>query len=311
MPVGLNASLTAAAATDTVLDNTPKKPLNRAATVTAKGWGAQPAKPAPFIWKWSFSKLKAVFFGLFEMSFLMWGRDIPRYASAAGSTTMSYLGSIGLLAALLVGMCAGFMTAPPAIVRYSLLNKLEATEDTKTLVTDLYVFLWFMMTIAMLVDVILCVFYLVMVGMCADDKEASAFLLVRLGKVQKLPVLLFLYGILGLGVPAVLLWCVMGMHWIFFLVVLGALGSIVIMVIIFVALPLIGAWLDTVEAERSGDMSKLTAARGDLSARALSPDVKFKLKAAEKESKKSSQPDAGSGVGVAPQIAPEPSELAA
>ena len=194
----------------------------RASTVRAKGWGVQPSKAMPYFWNWTWSKKKAVVMSIFDGSFLTWGQDVPRLKKSSGSSAVNAFGSIGLLSALLVSITASFVQNPPDMNERGIFDKFNAKQDAKDIAYDLYTIFWIIMTLGFLFSVVIALFFMIVLQMCADDANASAYLLVRIGKVQSLPFMLFFYSLLVGGIPSLVMFTVIAMHWIT-LIVLFAL----------------------------------------------------------------------------------------
>ena len=258
-----------------------------------KGWGAQEAKAAPFFWSWPRSKKYAVFFGTLDTSFTSWGMDLPHRYRATGATVKAYLLEVGLLAALLLTMTTTFLLDPPHPNENGLVYKLydaNATDDAAfamMVLDETYHALWAVCSYLFFITVLLCVLESVVVSM--NPEACSPYLLVRLGKVQKMPLQFFVIALVG-GALGVVVYCLIAFHWIAMIVVVSTCGVLLLVIITFFVFPIVGALLDTIEAERAGELQALVQQRidaaggGSATARqSLSPDLRHRTKAVKKE----------------------------
>lgn len=218
---------------------------------------AAQVKPAPFIWRWPLKKVRRVVGGTVDTSFTMWGRDLPRLYELSGSTSRAYVTEVALLAALLFTVSADYMNNVPDINPKSLLWLGNMGVDSEAIGVDVYLAAWTMCTIILLACVFVSVFFIITLSLLSDQSEATAYLLVRLGKVQKLPLQLFVLA-LGVGECATLTWCVLSLHWIACIVIVGGAMLSLMLTFVFFLFPMVGAMYDTLEAERSGALADAT-----------------------------------------------------
>ena len=85
------------------------------------------------------------------------------------------------------------------------------------------------------------------------DEMAMVYLLVRVGKVSKLPLQLFI-GAIALGVPALYAWAFLAVHWITMAILCGVCTTMLFGMGFLFFVPLVGALHDTLEAERAGTL---------------------------------------------------------
>ena len=275
------------------------------AAAVPRGWGVQPAAPAPFIWRWSWSKLKVVILGTLDASFTSWGRDLPSRYSQSGEVTKSYTTEVALLAALLLTITASYMMSPPDVHSESILIVyFGLSENDHDVWQDTFVAVWGVTTLTLLWCLLTAVVLIVLISMntnVQDDKhgQRSAYLLARLGKMQKLPLQLFVVSIL-VGIMAIFVWMLMALHYLAFISIF-ATAVFVVCVIFFFVFPLVGALLDTIEAERANALTSMVEERSQTTPRNLSPDIKFKTRALRREQSKLSASRRNLGRNLGPQ----------
>ena len=233
----------------------------------------------------------AVVCGTIDTSFTSWGTDIASRYNVTGDVVKTYLTEIALLAALLVTITVAFMMTPPphnnnGMIRKIMSNstdvEISAAEDA---LIDVYQLVWTFLSVMILITVLLCVFMIIIISLNPDKDglSPSSYLLIRLGKVQKLPLQSFMFCI-AVGIFAVVLWCIVALHWICCAIIFPFFLAHGIGIFIFFVFPLIGAFLDTLEAERASELHHLVKERLDKAGDgSLSPELKRRNKAAARE----------------------------
>ena len=216
-------------------------------------------EPAPFPWKWPKPKRKKVLGGLMDASFAEWGNDIPRMQTNSGAATKSYLTEVSLLAALCLTVAVGFMQSAPPFRKNSIAEIASSTADDQDIFIEIYFALWTLVTALLMFATFNGVFMLVILSKLeADDEDtdemAMAYLLVRVGKVAKLPLQLFV-GSIALGVPALYAWAAIAVHWITAAILISVCTTALVGQALTFFVPLVGALDDTLEAERDGTLN--------------------------------------------------------